>query len=232
MAAAPELLGNAEVETDRFGMADVQIAVGFGREARHDRLLPASLEVGLDNVANEILPRLTGRCLDCRHGLAPARQLVGDAAWRALANPQGAAKLTWTLTAICPPCHGFAGRPRRRGNWNLAGSARLPNRRGGAQGDGGAKNRPRATSGGISAGLRAATIMADGENRQNGPRLDHTRPARGVSCCIASCWRNYAPRPLLPWIYSVACRHRSEAIARALGGAPRFLSGHPCKIGR
>src|SRR5262245_9666697 len=65
VAAAAELFGDAEVEADRLGMADVQVAVGLGRKAGDNRLLPAGLEVGLDNIANEILPRLAG--LNCRH---------------------------------------------------------------------------------------------------------------------------------------------------------------------
>jgi hypothetical protein len=36
MAAAAVLLGKAEVEQDRFGVAEVQVAVRLGREARAD----------------------------------------------------------------------------------------------------------------------------------------------------------------------------------------------------
>ena len=44
MAAAAELLRDAEVEADRFGVADVQVAVRLGREAGDDALVmrPAS----------------------------------------------------------------------------------------------------------------------------------------------------------------------------------------------
>src|SRR6185295_19247101 len=103
MATATELRGNAEVEADRFGMANVQIAVGLGGKAGHDRLLPTGLEVGLDNVADEILPCRTDRCLDWRHGVAPARQRVGAAARRALANPQRGAKRPSTLNGNLSP---------------------------------------------------------------------------------------------------------------------------------
>src|SRR5437588_564846 len=60
VAAPAELLGNAEVERDRLGVADVQVAVRLGRKARHHRLLPPRLEVGAHDVADEILPGLAG----------------------------------------------------------------------------------------------------------------------------------------------------------------------------
>ena len=59
VAAAAELLRDAEVEADRLGVADVQIAVGLGRKARDDASCagPASRSA-CDDVADEILPRL------------------------------------------------------------------------------------------------------------------------------------------------------------------------------
>src|SRR5262252_1765077 len=54
VAAAPRVLRDAEVEANRLGVADVQVAVGLGRKARDDRLGPPRLEVGLDDVANEV----------------------------------------------------------------------------------------------------------------------------------------------------------------------------------
>src|SRR5215471_1001603 len=54
VAAAPVVLRYTEVEADRLGVADVQVAVGFGRKARDDRLVSPRLEVGLDDVANEV----------------------------------------------------------------------------------------------------------------------------------------------------------------------------------
>ena len=56
VAAAAELLGDAEVEADRLGMADVQVAVRLRRKAGHHRRVPLGVEVGLDDVANEIAP--------------------------------------------------------------------------------------------------------------------------------------------------------------------------------
>ena len=58
VAAPAELLGDAEVQADRLGMADVQIAVRLRRKARDHRLVPARIEVGLHDVANEVAPRL------------------------------------------------------------------------------------------------------------------------------------------------------------------------------
>jgi hypothetical protein len=51
-----ELSGDAEVEADRLGVADVQVAVGFGREAGDDP--PGVISgghIGGDDFANEIL---------------------------------------------------------------------------------------------------------------------------------------------------------------------------------
>jgi hypothetical protein len=68
IAAAAELLRHAEVEADRLGVADVEIAVGLGWKAGHHRLRPPRGQVGLDDVANEIAPRFASRwCLDICH---------------------------------------------------------------------------------------------------------------------------------------------------------------------
>ena len=39
VAEAPVIGGNPEIDTDGFGMADVQVAVGFGRETGMDAAL-------------------------------------------------------------------------------------------------------------------------------------------------------------------------------------------------
>ena len=67
VAAAAELLRHAEIEADRLGVADVQVAVGLRRKARDHRLRPPRIEVGANDVANEVLPCLSSRRLDCRH---------------------------------------------------------------------------------------------------------------------------------------------------------------------
>ena len=61
MTAPGKLLRDAEIERDRLGMADMQIAVRLRREPGHDLAVFSGVEIGLDDVANEIAPRL------CRH---------------------------------------------------------------------------------------------------------------------------------------------------------------------
>ena len=54
VAAAPIFLRHAEIEGDRLGVSDMQVAVGFGREAG-DHLRAASRgDIGVDYVANEV----------------------------------------------------------------------------------------------------------------------------------------------------------------------------------
>ena len=54
MAAAAVFLRHAEVQADRLGVADMQIAVRLRREAGDHARHAARFEVGLDDVANEI----------------------------------------------------------------------------------------------------------------------------------------------------------------------------------
>ena len=56
VAAPAELLGDAEVEADRLGMADMQVAVRLRRKAGDHRGVPLGVEIGLDDVADEIAP--------------------------------------------------------------------------------------------------------------------------------------------------------------------------------
>ncbi len=72
VAAPAELLGDAEVEADRFGVADMEVAVGLGRKAGDDLADAAGVEVGLDDVADEIAAGFARRrfaaChIDLRH---------------------------------------------------------------------------------------------------------------------------------------------------------------------
>ncbi len=50
----PNSLGDAEIDADRLGVADVQVAVGLGREPGDDLLVFAALEVLANDVADEI----------------------------------------------------------------------------------------------------------------------------------------------------------------------------------
>src|SRR5262249_6775917 len=55
VAAAAELAGHAEIDRDRLGVADVQVAVGLGRKPRDHLAAEAAGAVVLqDDVANEI----------------------------------------------------------------------------------------------------------------------------------------------------------------------------------
>ena len=47
MAPAAEFLGNAEIQADRFGVADMQIAVRLRRKAGDDGFVPLGGEVGM-----------------------------------------------------------------------------------------------------------------------------------------------------------------------------------------
>ena len=67
IAVAAEFLRDAEIQADRFGVADMQIAVRLRREPGDDRLLPARGQIGANNIADEILTRLPDRRFRNRH---------------------------------------------------------------------------------------------------------------------------------------------------------------------
>ena len=54
VAAAAELLGDPEAERDRLGVAEVEVSVRLGREARHNLRDSALAHVGGDDLADEI----------------------------------------------------------------------------------------------------------------------------------------------------------------------------------
>ena len=54
VAAPAELARDAEVQADRLGVADVQVAVGLGREPRDDGVDAPIGQVGGDDVADEV----------------------------------------------------------------------------------------------------------------------------------------------------------------------------------
>ncbi|MGY4488371.1 hypothetical protein ACVWWR_007562 [Bradyrhizobium sp. LM3.2] len=67
-------LGDAEIERDRLGVADMEIAVRLRREPGHDLLVFGLIEVGLDDVTNEIAPNLS------RHRFCHYENPVGKSA--------------------------------------------------------------------------------------------------------------------------------------------------------
>jgi hypothetical protein len=56
VTSAAVLVGNAEVQADRLRVADVEVAVGLGREARDDRVVPPVTQVGGHDLADEVAP--------------------------------------------------------------------------------------------------------------------------------------------------------------------------------
>src|SRR6185436_12846390 len=67
MTAAAELLGDAEIEADRLGMADMKVAVGLGRKARDHGRATLGVEIGLDDVADKVAPGFFYRCFAFCH---------------------------------------------------------------------------------------------------------------------------------------------------------------------
>src|SRR5580704_5628788 len=66
IALAGEFLRDAEIEANRLGMADMEIAVRLRRKAGDDFRVAAGCEIGSNNVADEIAPPLC-ECLGNRH---------------------------------------------------------------------------------------------------------------------------------------------------------------------
>ena len=84
VAVAAELLGDAEIEADRLGVADVQIAVRLRRKPGDDLGIASAREVALDDVANEIATRFCG--FGCGHCL----EIPFDPYMHAVLTPAGA----------------------------------------------------------------------------------------------------------------------------------------------
>src|SRR6185312_11087652 len=79
IAAAGKFLRDAEIERDRLGVADMQIAVRLRREPGHDLLVFAGSQISGDDVANEIAPCLC-RHRFCRRHLKVLAELSGPSA--------------------------------------------------------------------------------------------------------------------------------------------------------
>jgi hypothetical protein len=54
VTATAEVAGDAEVEADRFGVADVQVAVRLRREARDNRRMAPAADIRGDDLADEV----------------------------------------------------------------------------------------------------------------------------------------------------------------------------------
>ena len=75
VAGAPVVAGEAEVQADRLGVAEVQVAVGLGGEAGDDASAPPGREVPVHDVTDEIgrlrRGRPLARALVARHARSP-----------------------------------------------------------------------------------------------------------------------------------------------------------------
>ncbi len=70
VAAPAEFLGDPEIQRDRLGVADMEVAVGLGRKAGDDGRIPPGGDIRRHDVADEIAPCF--RCRGFRH-LVPVR---------------------------------------------------------------------------------------------------------------------------------------------------------------
>jgi hypothetical protein len=69
VAVAAEFLGNAEIEADRLGVADMEVAVRLRRKTGDDALVPARGQIRTNDVADEILPGFPYCGFGNRHAL-------------------------------------------------------------------------------------------------------------------------------------------------------------------
>ncbi len=70
IASPAEFRCDTEIQTDRFGMTNMQKAVWFRREARHNLVMQAPVQIGADFFTNEIVRRDVGvRVCEFGHGL-------------------------------------------------------------------------------------------------------------------------------------------------------------------
>src|SRR5262249_54484707 len=83
VTATAELLRYAEIEADRLGVADVEVAVRLRRKPGDDSAVASGCEVGANDVADEVLSGLPDCCVDCRHLSGP----VAPAAPAYVPNP-------------------------------------------------------------------------------------------------------------------------------------------------
>src|SRR5581483_3472026 len=106
VATAAELLGDPEAERDRLGVAEVEVSVRLGREARHDLWDSALAHVGGDDLADEITS--SGRGWSAGAHAAVARHLDQNSAvrrqvWRGRCTHAQVTSSTPGRTARPPP---------------------------------------------------------------------------------------------------------------------------------
>src|SRR5215468_9432013 len=94
VASATEFLGNTEVQVDRLGVPNMEVAVGLRREPGDDAFGPAGFEVGLHDIADEIASRLRDLGLvQCHAVPASINCAFAGAASRAAYLPNPGARL-------------------------------------------------------------------------------------------------------------------------------------------
>ncbi len=106
VAAAAELLGDPEVERDRLGVADVEVAVRLGREAGHDLRDPALAHVGGDDLADEIASFGSGRIVGAHAAALVISKRLGQFVVLA-GTAVGAAPATGARTLDCVEAPGY-----------------------------------------------------------------------------------------------------------------------------
>ena len=103
---AAEFLRHAEVQADRLGVPDVEVAVRLRRKAGDDLVHPAGIAVGGDDVANEVLPGFTDGRIGGGHAVFPGRVNGDDCASmcqirRQTPSPRGTI-VAWGLAFAMP----------------------------------------------------------------------------------------------------------------------------------
>ena len=109
VAAPAELGGDAEVEADRLCMADVQVAVGLGREACNEGLGAPGGQVRADDLADEVAARPLG----CYSGIGLAHGCSRSGPGLGGKTPKAGRPGTRALSSTSRPgCHGPAAERR------------------------------------------------------------------------------------------------------------------------
>src|SRR6516165_6580462 len=109
MAPAAIFLGQTEIDPDRLGVTDMQVAVGFGRKARHYLDVAPRGDLGVDDVADEVAtPFRLGRFARHNRSLVQLPSLM----WPILArppSPNAGSDLPQPAVGFCRFGDGFKG---------------------------------------------------------------------------------------------------------------------------
>jgi len=89
VAATAEFLGHTEIEADRFRMANMEIAIGFGGKSRNHTFDASRIKIAANNIADEVTGCLFGTCLRLVHLIAFGHRSVLLMVW---VNSKGASR--------------------------------------------------------------------------------------------------------------------------------------------